>query len=989
MKSIVKNPIIHTIYFSLGVIALVIFAIAGWLTFALSTEYVERRIVSDEGHFMKARGENARIPFFSVENAHKAATDYFVNTLSSIDQKQIDETLEAFFELKDDGTRRMSYTHFEGKEFAGHRYFGLSGFLSADEMTPERKRLAAAAIKTLGAVGEAYKDQVSSLAYLNAYNDLIIFAPGRFDKLAFYRDQAPADFTFWTTEWVQDALPGNNPEGGIRCPGVTKALFDPTGRLYVAGCSSPFNIKANAQASLWNSTMELNQKIATLVDVGKTEAFDSFILDADNELIVSTAVGFAAKATAQILEEESKRLKIDLITSEINDRKKRAGAFVLSDNKTIVRYYRFNDPNWVLVDLIDRKALLAEVMRTPLVITMLLFCALTVQIAVTAYLGRRRIALPLAALAQSFGPANQRQKTDVSEELLERDDEIGVLAVSLNQSQANYDSLIDELEDRVEERTQKYLQVSQAKSEFLANMSHEIRTPMNGVLGMAELLKESELTERQASFANTIYDSGNALLTIINDILDFSKIESGKLELDSAPFNLESVVEDVATLLGVSAREKGIEIMVRLDQHLPGSLIGDAGRLRQILTNLVGNAVKFTHDGTVLIDVDGGVNDGCATLTLKIVDTGIGIPENKIDTIFEMFTQAEGSTTRQYGGTGLGLSITKSLVEAMGGSISANSVYGKGSEFIVQLALPVAVVDAPLQQRPIANLDGAHVLVVDDNAVNRSILDEKISSWGGVAVLAESGAAALEILRTQTRHPITTAIVDFQMPEMDGIELVEAIQADPALAATKIIVLSSVDASDVVNRFKELGVADLMTKPVRSIWLQGLLAELILDKKIENLATIASNTDDAPTPTDTISEAKHRRRVLVAEDNMVNRMVIENLVNSSLYDLIFADNGKIAFDLFRKQSFDAILMDIAMPVMDGVEATKAIRSFEASSTSCPTPIIALTAHAMSSERDRFLESGMDDYISKPVKKDVIDEILAKWTNPDTSMDIAG
>ncbi len=525
------------------------------------------------------------------------------------------------------------------------------------------------------------------------------------------------------------------------------------------------------------------------------------------------------------------------------------------------------------------------------------------------------------------------------------------------------------------------LAASRAKSDFLANMSHEIRTPMNGVLGMTELLQSTALDEKQKVFAETIYSSGNALLTIINDILDFSKIEAGKLELDPTPFNLEGAVDDIAALLGVPARQKNLELMVRHRPNLPAGVIGDVGRFRQLLTNLVGNALKFTHAGSVLIDVQcKDIKEGIADIKIDVVDTGIGIAEEKFERIFEQFTQAEESTTRTFGGTGLGLSITKSLVEAMGGSISATSKLGYGSTFTIELALPVDEGRISQKKSKPLKLDNIEILIVDDNEVNRSILDELVRSWGGTPVIAEGGAEALSLLRDRKAAgaQIPIALLDYHMPEMNGLTLARSIRRDPAFSDTQMIILSSVDSEALMSSFREVGVADIMTKPVRGAMLRDLVARRLGALPAAPAEHNRSRSPANDSPADEKINSVNGLSILVAEDNEVNRQVVFSMLNKPERDISFAENGKIAFEMAKKSRFDLIFMDISMPVMDGVESATAIRSFEVASERDPTPIIALTAHAIAGDRDRFLEGDIDDYIGKPVRIDDLETMIEKW-----------
>ena len=520
---------------------------------------------------------------------------------------------------------------------------------------------------------------------------------------------------------------------------------------------------------------------------------------------------------------------------------------------------------------------------------------------------------------------------------------------------------------------------SEAKSMFLANMSHEIRTPMNGVLGMAELLASTRLDSRQRIFADTIHKSGAALLTIINDILDFSKIEAGKLELESASFDLRASIEDVAALVASRAQEKQIEIIVRFQPDLPNVVVGDGGRIRQVVTNLVGNAIKFTDKGYVLIDVSGVVENGKTSLRVAVIDTGVGIADEKLEHIFDAFQQADTTTTRKFGGTGLGLSISSRLIEAMKGRIGVTSNVGRGSTFWFEVEL-LARENADIASQATFEANGRRVLIVDDIEVNRQILHEQLSPWGFDVEFAASGNEALALLKdaSDAGTPFDLAILDFHMPEMDGEELARRIRSNPAFDAMRLMALTSVDANGDSRRFREIGVAAYLVKPVRGALLFETIAEIMRSESDMGKGVPADDTGPvAPIAT---MQSVERRRILLAEDNEVNQLVVRHMLDVNAYDITVADDGRAAVETFSAEpdKFDLILMDVSMPEMDGYEATAAIRAFEREQKRTPTPIICLTAHVMQADIEAAHAAGMDDYLAKPISKDKLDRAFERW-----------
>ncbi|TWT82972.1 Signal transduction histidine-protein kinase BarA [Planctomycetes bacterium CA13] len=750
---------------------------------------------------------------------------------------------------------------------------------------------------------------------------------------------------------------------------IGDVIFDESAGIYSVDICLRVEDDAGQLAGVMKAVMNI-QEVLSIVD-RRAERFhssDRLVLlndqgrvihvgnDPSNPLADGSAYLNGVKLTPQVPEKVSYRR--DPATGELF-----IGAYALSQG-----HGSFAGLGWILLDeRLELEAFAtANILRKRIFWISFLATMLALGIGGLIALSLRRRIGELAIATNAI----RRGKLDTTVSL-RGNDEITQLAGHFNRMSQDLHQTHSEL---VIARDEAH-KASLAKSEFLANMSHEIRTPMNGIIGMSELLSGTKLSPEQKEYLGMVRGSADSLLRLLNDILDFSKVEAGKLELEMIPFDLRDNVEKTTRTLSARATKKGLELACRIDPQVPQCIVGDPGRLRQLIVNLVGNSMKFTEQGEIIISVVSDEIDEHSTLLhFSVIDTGIGIPQEKQKSIFQAFSQVDTSTTRQYGGTGLGLAISSQLVNLMGGRIWVESTVGEGTTFHFTMRVGIAQDQPPSCPTVLADLIGLAVLVVDDNETNRKILQEVLGSWQLKPTCVPDGPTALAELRraADSGHPYRLVLLDCMMPKMDGFTVAKRMHDDQKLQHPKTIMISSASERADSQRCREIGVGRYMIKPV----VQSELLDTILHMMIspEDL--------EAAQPSTPVEKPAQPLRVLLAEDGMVNQRVAVGLLQRMGHQVEVAENGLQALEAWRAHPFDVILMDWQMPVMDGREATRKIRS-EEQPLGTHIPIIAITAAAMKGDREKCLEAGMDDYVTKPINPEILSKVLRKVATEDS------
>ncbi len=802
--------------------SLVACLIGCWAFFHLTSRQFEQQALERERAYIQERLASARAPFARIEEAHRATRGLFDTLYEELSDETVQAAFETHFSRRDDGSRRFADSYFDGAVVNGQSVYGLAGIVPPGDVSLERQRILVAAFEAISQIGPANAGTLESLWFLTPHNEMIIFAPHRLDELIFYRHQAPADIDFQVLPSAQLVLPENSPGLEMRCGELTRAAWDPSGASVVTGCQTPQR-RDGRHIAAWGVTLPLNDALNTLISNAGAER-RPLVMTAEGDLIISQELGFAETADAEEAHRLTEHLGLSTLADVIRADGAPSGAVLDPAGQRIISYARVGEPDWVLVELIELGQLRGEITASALMAIAVITCLLAGQAALLGLFYQRRVFGPVTRLTDVFGPDHATRTgalTPIDDAVFNRTDEVGVLANALRCARLEQRRLILSLEKRVEERTKQYRKASEAKSQFLATMSHEIRTPMNGVLGMLALVLDTEKDPVKKDYLDTAHESARNLLSLLNDILDYSRLEAGEVAVVSEPYDPSEVAEDVVRLLRPSADSKALSIALTVETDAPETISGDDARLRQVLVNLVSNAVKFTHEGEIAVTVRRDSGPTGAAVRIEVRDTGIGIAPETLPNLFQRFSQGDSSMTRRYGGAGLGLAISKQLVELMGGEIGVTSVPGEGSCF--WLTLPVGAADVmkePLEEagetetRPKLEATGRRfrVLAAEDHPANQKVLSAIFRAIDVDLTLVENGEQALAALDAAGYDLV---LMDVQMPGLDGVGATIAIRSRQSEDRNvPIIALTANAMAGDKEAYLAAGMTDYVAKPI-------------------------------------------------------------------------------------------------------------------------------------------------------------------------------
>ena len=825
MKSLARKFLISVVVMTASVTA-----IGSLVAYSAFQQELVSHQVASMSDYVKERASKEGRRFSDLTLLYQSADKALRRRVDSMSDAQADRLFDYYFPLQADGTRRSRPDSFDGMtDSDGHMSYGLGAYVrDGRHVSTEEKKVLVGAYAVVGQFGEAVRNNYDNFYFFTPSTRLVMFGPDRKDKLAYYRQSAPANMDVSKEEMTQITLPAVNPTRATRCTKLRALLNDASNARMAVSCSEPFDL-GGRHIGAFGSSIQLSGYLAGAV-ADTVPGASNLIVSDDGGLIAYPGFSKPGVASPHTVQRFEREMRLKDTVQAIRAQKRDTGVIDSPDGKSIVAYGRLAGPQWWFLISYPRAALSASAARSAAWILVLGVFASIVQAGLVMFLARRWIVAPLRRLAESAGWKGRKRARVQVADIEARDDEIGVLAKALRREREKVENLLSSLEERVKKRTAELETANREKSRFLANMSHELRTPLNGVVAVSEVLAREQKTRKNRELAELVVSSGRLLEQVLTDILDFSKIDAGQMSLDPCDFELEPVVARVAELHRAVAEQKGLRLHWSIDREARGRWHGDPVRITQILTNLMSNAVKFTAVGEVALSVDLAA-DGA--LRVAVRDTGVGFDEAARKRLFKRFQQADASVTRRFGGTGLGLAISGSLAELMGGTIEAKSAPGVGSTFT--LVLPLARAAAPAAPEADAaaerdfSLAGARILLAEDHPTNQRVARLSLEAAGVEMTVVENGALALERFKTGGFHLV---LMDMQMPEMDGLTATREIRAyERAHGArrTPLIMLTANALDEHVHASHDAGADKHVSKPLRPDALLAAISELLTE----------------------------------------------------------------------------------------------------------------------------------------------------------------